>query len=175
MAAAVVLAVVGIGPRTRAFKIIAVLGVLSLPVAAYALGRLADLPFPTPPLFALAALVFLFNREPVLNGTGNIIGGNVTSTLAGEFSFSLSLTFGVLFLGVMIAGFRTGRYRWLAAVLLALTALCHVIVGIFVVFGAVAAMAAGRAWAWRCSGWPPCPSVAASAFWTFPFVARSAT
>ena len=70
-------------------------------MAAYALGRLADLPFPTPALFSIATLPFIFNREPTLSGTGNIIGGNLTSTLAGEYSFSLSLTFGVLFLGTV--------------------------------------------------------------------------
>jgi hypothetical protein len=173
--AAVAVAVLGVGlPYGVAFKIVTVLGVLSLPLVAYALGRLADVPFPGPPLFALAALVFLFNREPTLNGTGNIIGGNITSTLAGEFSFSLSLTFGVLFLGVMIAGFRTGRYRWLAAVLLALTALCHVIVGIFVVIAAALALLVWPGWArvkWLAAALPVGGFL--SAFWTFPFVARS--
>jgi hypothetical protein len=176
VAAAVVIAVLGIGfPYAVAFKIVTILGLLSLPLAAYAFGRLANLPFPTPPLFAVAMVVFLFNREPVLNGTGNIIGGNVTSTLAGEFSFSLSLTFGVLFLGVMIAGFRTGRYRWLAGVLLALTALCHVIVGIFVVVAAFAALVVWPGWSrakWLAAALPVGGFL--SAFWTFPFVARSA-
>ncbi|MDQ1494219.1 MAG: hypothetical protein QOG69_702 [Actinomycetota bacterium] len=176
VAAGVVVAVLGVGlPYGEAFKIVTVLGVLSLPLAAYAFGRLADLPFPTPPLFALAMLVFLFNREPIANGTGNIIGGNITSTLAGEFSFSLSLTFGVLFLGLMVAGFRTGKYRWLAAVLLALTALCHVIVGIFVVIAAFAALVVWPGWArvkWLAVALPLGGFL--SAFWTFPFVARSA-
>src|SRR5207244_13625022 len=83
-------------------------------------------PSPPSPPFPYTTLF----RSPITTGTGNIIGGNITSTLAGEFSFSLSLTFGVLFLGTVLAGFRTGRYRWLAAILLALTALCHVIVAI---------------------------------------------
>ncbi len=174
--AALVLAVLGIGlPYGVAFKIITVAGVLSLPIAAYAFGKLADLPFPTPPLFALASVVFLFNREPLLNGTGNIIGGNLTSTLAGEFSFSLSLTFGVLFLGLLVAGFRTGKYRWLAAVLLALTALCHVIVAIFVVLAAFVALVVWPGWdrvKWLAAALPVGGFL--SAFWTFPFVARSA-
>jgi hypothetical protein len=176
VATAVVLAVLGVGfPYGVAFKIVTVLGVLSLPLAAYAFGRLADLPFPTPPLLAVSMVVFLFNREPFTNGTGNIIGGNLTSTLAGEFSFSLSLTFGVLFLAVMIAGFRTGRYRWLAAVLLALAALCHVIVGIFVVIAAFAALVVWPGWSrakWLAAALPVGGFL--SAFWTFPFLARSA-
>ncbi|HEX4820531.1 MAG TPA: hypothetical protein VFV00_10015 [Acidimicrobiales bacterium] len=176
VSAAVVIAVLGIGlPYGVAFKVITVAGILSLPIAAYALGRLADLPFPTPAMFAIAMLPFLFNREPLNNGTGNIIGGNITSTLAGEFSFSLSLTFGVLFLGVLVAGFRTGKYRWLAAVLLALTALCHVIVAIFVFVAALAALVVWPAWArvkWLAVALPIGGLL--SAFWTFPFYARSA-
>src|SRR5581483_3235778 len=173
--AATVVAVFGVGlPYGVSFKIVTVLGVLSLPVAAYVCARLADLPFPTPALFAIATMPFLFNREPIANGTGNIIGGNITSTLAGEYSFSLSLTFGVLFLGTVLAGFRTGRYRWLAAVLLALTVLCHVIVGIFVL---VAAALAFLVWPGKARAvWLACAlpvGALLSAFWTFPFYARS--
>ncbi len=172
-AAAVVGAVFLIGlPYDVAFKLVTVLGVLSLPVAAYAFGRLAGLPFPTPALFAIATLPFLFNREPTLSGTGNIIGGNLTSTLAGEFSFSLSLTFGVLFLGTIVAGFRTGRYRWLAAILLALTALCHVIVAIFVL---IAAALAFVVWPGKARlVWLACVLPVGgllTAFWTLPFFA----
>jgi len=175
-ATAVVGAVFLIGmPYDVAFKIVTVLGVLSLPVAAYAFGRLAGLPFPTPAMFTIATLPFLFNREPTLSGTGNIIGGNITSTLAGEFSFSLSLTFGLLFLGTIVAGFRTGRYRWLAAVLLALTALCHVIVAIFVL---VAAALAFVVWPGKSRlVWLACVLPVGgllTAFWTLPFFARRA-
>ena len=175
-AGAVTGAVLFVGfPYGVAFKLVTVAGVLTLPLAAYALGRLADLPFPTPALFSISTLLFLFNREPISNGTGNIIGGNITSTLAGEFSFSLSLTFGVLFLGLLVAGFRTGRYRWLAAVCLALTALCHVIVAIFVLIAAGAALVIWPGWArvkWLAAALPIGGLL--SAFWTFPFVARSA-
>jgi len=175
LAAAVVIALLFVGlPYDVAFKWVTVIGVLTLPVAAYALARMGALPFPTPALFAIATLPFLFNREPTSSGTGNIIGGNITSTLAGEFSFSLSLTFGVLFLGTVLAGFRTGRYRWLAAVLLALTVLCHVIVGIFVL---VAAALAFLVWPGKARAvWLACAlpvGALLSAFWTFPFYARS--
>ncbi len=176
VATAVVGAVFLIGlPYDVAFKIVTVLGVLSLPVAAYAFGRLAGLPFPTPAMFSIATLPYLFNREPTLTGTGNIIGGNLTSTFAGEFSFSLSLTFGLLFLGTIVAGFRTGRYRWLAAILLALTALCHVIVAIFVLIAAVLALVVwpGKArLVWLACVLPVGGLL--TAFWTLPFVARRA-
>ncbi len=108
-------------PYGIAFKLISVLGVVTLPVAAWALGRLARLPFPGPPLLAVAAVGFLFDRS------FSIYGGNIASTLAGEFSFSLSLTVAVLYVGVLLRGIETGRHRALAAALLALCALCHVI------------------------------------------------
>jgi hypothetical protein len=44
---------------------------------------------------AVATLPFLFNTSYTIEG------GNITSTLAGEFSFSLALTTGLLFLGVL--------------------------------------------------------------------------
>ena len=53
---------------------------LSLPLCAYAFGRLADLPFPGPALLAVASVLFLFDRN------FTIYGGNVASTLAGEFA-----------------------------------------------------------------------------------------
>ncbi len=48
--------------------------------------RLTRLPFPAPPLLAVAATAFLFDRS------FSIYGGNIASTLAGEFAFSISLT-----------------------------------------------------------------------------------
>ena len=82
-------------PYGIAFKLVAISGVVTLPVAAWAFGRLTRLPFPTPPLLAVAATVFLFDRS------FSIYGGNIASTLAGEFAFSISLSFAVLYLGVV--------------------------------------------------------------------------
>jgi len=114
------------------FKVVTVLGLVCLPVASWAMAKLADLPFPIPPLAAVASLLFLYNREPLYLGHGNIIGGNISSTMAGEFAFSISLTIAVLYLGVASRGLRTGRYRALSAVLFALAGLCHLIPAFFV-------------------------------------------
>ena len=84
-----------------------------------------------PELLALAATVFLFDES------FSIYGGNVKSTMAGEFSFSIALSFAMLGLGVFARGLETGKYRSWAAILLALAMLCHGIVLIFVVLGAV--------------------------------------
>src|SRR5450631_3837454 len=114
-----------------AFKLGTVLGTLLLRVCAWAFGRLAGLRDPGPACLAAATLPFLF--EPSFS----IYGGNLLSTLAGEFSFSLSLSVSLLFLGVVAAGLRTGRHRALAAVLFAATLLCHLIPAMFAVVGAV--------------------------------------
>ena len=107
------------------------LGTLTLPVCAWAFGRLAGLRDPGPGCLAAATLPFLF--EPSFS----IYGGNILSTLAGEFSFSLSLSIALLFLGVVASGLRTGRHRALAAALFAATLLCHLIPAIFAGAGAV--------------------------------------
>ncbi|MEO6988234.1 MAG: hypothetical protein ABI239_06260 [Aquihabitans sp.] len=116
----------------RSFKLITAIGLLGIPVACWAFAKLADLPFPIPPLASVAGLIFLYNREPVYNNTGNIIGGNFQSTMAGEFAFSISLTVAILYLGVACRGLRTGRYRALAAGLFALAGLTHLIPAFFV-------------------------------------------
>jgi hypothetical protein len=117
-------------PYGIAFKLVTVLGVLSLPVAAWAFGRLSGMRNPVPACLAVATLPFLFDRS------FTIYGGNIPSTLAGEFAFSISLSVALVFLGVFARGLRTGKHRALAAVLLAVTALCHIIPTFFAVFGA---------------------------------------
>jgi hypothetical protein len=117
-------------PYNVAFKLVTVLGTLTLPVCAWAFGRMAGLRDPGPGCLAAATLPFLF--EPSFS----IYGGNILSTMAGEFSYSLSLSVALLFLGVVAAGLRTGRHRALAAVLFAVTLLCHLIPAIFAGVGA---------------------------------------
>jgi hypothetical protein len=166
VAVAVTVAVVGVElPYGTAFKLVTVLGVLSLPVCTYAFGRLADLPFPGPALLAVASVLFLFDRNYT------IYGGNVASTLAGEFAFSISLSLAILYLGVVIRGLRTGRHRALAAGLLALTGLSHLIPAFFALAG-TAVIALLRRPAWRTLWWLasvlPVGGLI-SAFWVLPF------
>lgn len=113
-----------------AFKLVTVLGSVTLPVAAWLFGRLAGLRDPIPAALAASTLAFLF--EPSFS----IYGGNLLSTLAGEYSFSLSLSAGLVFLGLVASGLRTGRWRALAPLVLAFTLLCHLLPTIFILVGA---------------------------------------
>jgi hypothetical protein len=108
-------------PYAVAFKLVTVAGTVTLPVCVWAFGCLAGFRRPVPVLMAAAMLPYLFNTSYTIDG------GNITSTMAGEFSFSLAMSFGVLFLGVLMYALRTGRLRWLAAVLFAATVLCHIV------------------------------------------------
>src|SRR5215218_1763746 len=164
--------IVGLGaalPYGIAFKLVSVAGLVALPVAAWALGRLARAPFPAPALLAVGAVGFLFERS------FTIYGGNIASTLAGEFAFSISLALAIVFLGLVLRGLDTGRLRAVAAVAFGLCALCHVIPLIFAVIGAAVAVAMQPARA-RIRWLAPVllAGSALSGFWTVPFVLRRA-
>ena len=59
----------------------------------------------SPAILAAATLPFLFDY------TFTIYGGNLFSTLAGEYAFSFSLSLAVLFLGLFACAVREGRYH----------------------------------------------------------------
>ena len=118
-------------PYGVAFKLVAVSGLLLFPLSCWAFGRLANFRHPIPELFAVAALCFL------LDESFTIYGGNVLSTMAGEYSFSISLTLAMLGLGLLSNGLRTGRFRVWTAVVLSLAAVSHGIVLIFVAVSAI--------------------------------------
>ncbi|MGB7877119.1 MAG: hypothetical protein WBL31_00030, partial [Ilumatobacteraceae bacterium] len=117
-------------PYGVAFKLVAVSGLVLFPLACWAFGRLANFRHPIPELFAVASLCFL------LDESFSIYGGNVKSTMAGEYSFSIALTLAVFGLGLLANGLRTGRFRVWAAVVLSLAAVSHGIVLIFVAVSA---------------------------------------
>ena len=154
-------------PYGIAFKLISISGLLAMPVAAWAFGRLAGIRFPGPACLAVATLPFLFDR------TFTIYGGNVASTLAGEYSFSIALAFALVFLGVVAKGLDSGTHRATAALLLAATILSHVIPA---VFAGVAALVlfTFRADLARLRWIVPTGLVGAAlaGFWALPFVLR---
>ena len=90
-------------PYGVAFKLVAVSGLVTLPFCCWAFGRLARFRYPMPELFAFAGLCF------ALDESFSIYGGNLKSTMAGEFSFSIALSLVILGLGLLAAGCSTGQ------------------------------------------------------------------
>ena len=91
-------------PYGVAFKLVTVLGLVTLPAVRLGLraaGRHAR--SRARRCWRWPPLPFLFDRG------FTIYGGNIASTLAGEFAFSISLSFALLFLGVVARGLDTGR------------------------------------------------------------------
>ncbi|MDR3647718.1 MAG: 6-pyruvoyl-tetrahydropterin synthase-related protein [Acidimicrobiales bacterium] len=121
-------------PFDIAFKFVTILGSITLPVAAWAFGRLAGMERPRPAVLAAFTLPFLFDQ------TYTIYGGNLYSTMAGEYAFSLGLSVALVFLGVVVRGMRTGRSRVPAILLLSACVLCHLVPTLFCFVGAAAAL-----------------------------------
>ncbi len=132
--ALLVLVVDLIAPYGIALKIIAVIGILALPICTWLFGKFSRLLFPVPEILALASVVFLYDES------FTIYGGNIASTMAGEFSFSISLSLAVLTFGLFIRSMNDGRGQMITACALAMSALSHGIVLLFV-FGGVALIA----------------------------------
>ena len=118
-------------PYGIAMKVVVISGLVTLPFCCWCFGRLARFRYPMPELMALAGMIFLFDES------FSIYGGNVKSTMAGEFSFSIALSLGMLGLGLFARGLQTGQYRSWAAIVLALAMLSHGIVLLFVAGGMV--------------------------------------
>lgn len=106
-------------PLQISFKLITLLGTFLLPVCVYLMFRVMQYNYPVPALGAVFSLAFLFNER------NSMWGGNIPSTLAGEFSFSLSLAVFVLFLGTFYQGISKNKYVILNAVLFFLMGFSH--------------------------------------------------
>ncbi len=85
-------------PYGAAFKLVSVSGLILMPIAGWAMAKMSKAVEPIPALTAIGVTVFLFDTN------FNIYGGNIASTLAGEFAFSISLTVAILYLGVALRG-----------------------------------------------------------------------
>ena len=112
-------------PYEIAYKFVTILGIASLPLVCHRLGSRAGLGSTRSLFLGLSAFPFLFARH------FRILGGNILSTMAGEFSFSISLSLAVVYAGLLIEVLRTGRRRSGAAVVLALTGLSHIVPTLF--------------------------------------------
>ena len=169
VAAAVVALLAVPMPYGVALKLVTIAGVVALPVAVWAMARLGGICTEGQVLASAATLLFLFDRS------FNIYGGNLMSTMAGEFAYSLGLAGAVLFIGVASRGMPAGSHRVLAGALLALTGLMH----LFSAFFALAAVAALLlVLPWRAVEWRSrllwtflagALAAALSAWWVLPF------
>lgn len=106
-------------PINVAFKVVTVLGILLLPLAAWLAGRLMRLPRPVPVLLAAAMIPFLFVR------THSMWGVNVSSTLAGMIANSLSFPLMLLTAASAWRDAEDGRFRCRTALGWALTLMSH--------------------------------------------------
>ncbi|MDE0655938.1 MAG: hypothetical protein OXH58_05125 [Acidimicrobiaceae bacterium] len=156
-------------PYGVSLKLVTIAGVVVLPAAVWAMTRLGGIGAEGQALASVATLLFLFDRS------FNIYGGNLMSTMAGEFAYSLGLATAVLYIGVAVRGMQTDRHRILAGALLALTGLMH----LFSAFFALAAVAALLlVLPWRAAEWrrrlvwtvsSGALAAALSAWWVLPF------
>ncbi len=125
-------------PYGVSFKIVTVIGIISLPLLCYRLGRRAQIGFVNAYAMGLAALPFLLLRHY------RILGGNILSTMAGEYSFSISLSLTVLYMGLLVHLMRTGEGRARTALALAASGVSHFIPTMFAVFFTLGLLAFGR-------------------------------
>jgi hypothetical protein len=108
-------------PYNVAFKLVTVSGLIAMPLTGFGLGHFAGLRKPLPAFCSLAALAFLMDQQYA------IYGGNIKSTMAGEFSFALSMALALLFLGLISHVMKTGDKRASAGAVLAMTGLSHLL------------------------------------------------
>ena len=114
-----------------AMKLVTAAPMILMPLAAWAMGKLARAPFPVPAALAAATLPSIFGTE------FTIYGGNIASTLAGEFAFGWSLDFALVFFGLVMRGLQTGRHRAWAAVVFCCVFMSHIDPTLFAAVGAV--------------------------------------
>jgi len=118
-------------PMQVAFKFITVLGTFLLPVCVYFAFRFLKYKFPIPIFGAVFSLAFLFLEA------NSMWGGNIPSTLAGEYSYSFSLAIMILFFGSVYDGVQTKKRIAFNALLLFLIGMSH---GFTLVFSGVIAL-----------------------------------
>ncbi len=106
-------------PLEVAFKLVTLAGTFLLPITAWAFLRLVRCPFPGPGLGAAFTLPFLFNTA------NSMWGGNILSTLAGEFSYSLGMSLSLLMLGVLYRGCTENKWLILSAAMVFLVGFSH--------------------------------------------------
>jgi hypothetical protein len=105
-----------------AFKIGMLLGTLLLPAAAYLFMKSVGFQYPVPAAASLGALMFLAMAN------NDVLGGNILSSVNGEYSFSLALSLFLIFLGLAYSSVSNQRSRIVAgSVALTLCGISHLL------------------------------------------------
>lgn len=156
-----------------AFKLITVLGSLILIPSLYALGKGFSLPRPVPLCLALVGVGYLFDT------TYTIDGGNIASTLAGEYSFSLALALGIYVVSIAAKRGMTRKDTGLAAIVFALATLAHILPSFWVGSALVLLVVLKRIYYKEWRDFPYTVGIVViaagiTAFWAFPFAYRIA-
>lgn len=156
-----------------AFKLITVLGSLIFIPSLYILGRKFDLPRPVPVCLALVGVGYLFDTSYTIDG------GNLASTLAGEYSFSLSLALGIIVVAIAAKKGLTKRDMAIGALLFAFATIAHILPSFWVGTALVVLLILKRVYF---KSWSDLPytiglvllAALITAFWAIPFVLRIA-
>ena len=101
------------------FKIVTLLGTFFLPICVFLSLHFIGFKSPIPHFGSAFSLAYLFLEK------FSIYGGNIPSTLAGEFSFSFSFSLFFLFVGLLIKGIRENRYLLPNIIILSIIVLGH--------------------------------------------------
>ena len=150
-------------PYGIAFKLVTIMGLVAMPAGSYYLARQIGAPRLVATMGGAAGGTF------VLMESYAIYGGNIKSTLAGEYSFSWAMAFSLFYLGALIRDSKTGRkFSPLAAIMLAGMALSHII-PTALVGGASLVYLFGRGRRRAATTWAL--GFALAAFWVVPLVA----
>jgi hypothetical protein len=152
-------------PYGVAFKLATILGLVGLPPSVLYLARSIGFSKTVAAVAAAGSAVF------ALMESYTIYGGNVASTMAGEFAYSWSFSLGMVYLGLLIKAVREDtRYVPWAVAVLAATVLSHILTTLVLVLASLTVLAwrgtfqtAVRIWAW---------AFAITGFWTVPLLAR---
>jgi len=115
-------------PLQIAFKLLTVLGIFLLPLCAYGCLRLLRQPSPVPTIGAVFTLPFLFMEA------NSLWGGNIPSTLSGEFVYSLGFALLILYIGSFYRGITENRHIRINALILTMIGLSHGYTLLFSVF-----------------------------------------
>jgi hypothetical protein len=159
-----------------AFKLVTALGLFGLPVTCWGAFRVLRLREPAPLLAAGAATVFLFMAQVTPSQQFTIWGGNIASTMAGEFPFSISFALLPLALAVLWRVCEEGKGWRAAALLVSAVVLSHILTTIVLVLGATVLvlrrpLAAAAASLRRLAG-VMLVAFCLTAFWGLPFLLR---